>query len=272
MISHRIDPSVRENWTRCSHEETRAPSWRNALPEGWGQGRSVFGGLVAAYAASLHYAARGEARSIRTISAQFLRPTSPGEIFGESVQLREGKHVTFSRVTLTQNEAPVYIADLIATHPRQTELAVPNARPRPECTPPGELEDLPYIEGLTPEFTQHVRMRWAQGGYPYSGAKRAYTIAHCRYREVVASGLEGLLGLLDALPAPSLSVLEEFAAASTVSWTAHLIKVPEEFEQWFTFTYETLYGAEGFHTVVGSFYDERGELLAWTNQLAAVYG
>lgn len=261
-----INTTLRTQWT--PHDN----AWTMQMPAAWMQGRSVFGGLVAASASALHYGVHGEERAIRTINAQFLRPTTPGQIIGHTEKMREGKHVTFSRTTLSQNDQPTYIADVISTHPRTTELAVANARHKPECTPPEDLDDLPYIEGLTPEFTQHFHMRWAHGGYPYSGAKEASTIAHLRYRDVQASGLEGVLGLLDALPAPSLSLLTEFAAASSVSWTAHLVEIPAHFEQWFTFTYDTLFGADGFHTVVGYMYDERGKLIAWTNQLAAVYG
>ncbi len=263
-----LQHTLHTQWTPL-HDDT---SWELLIPETWMQGRSVFGGLVGATAAALHTRALGDERAIRTITAQFLRPTKSGPIQGECVKLREGKHVTFARSTLSQDGAPTYIADIVSTHPRETSLAVTNAHILPKCPGPDDLDDLPYIPGLTPEFTQHFQMRWAKGGYPYSGAKQASTVAHLRYREVEASGLEGVLGLLDALPAPSLSLLTDFAAASSVSWTAHILHTPEHFDQWFTFAYDTLFGEQGFHTVVGYLYDSKGNLIAWTNQLAAIYG
>ena len=39
----------------------------------------------------------------------------------------------------------------------------------PEARAVGDCQALPYIKGVTPEFTQHIEMRWAFGGMPFSG-------------------------------------------------------------------------------------------------------
>lgn len=258
----RFDSSLRDGWTET------AAGWRCELPEGWMQGRSVFGGLTAAVAVALarrHVDAR---RRLRTVQVQLLRPTGPGPVDGEVRILREGKSITFVEVRLRQDDAETALLQLVFVAPRAGSLEVP-AAPAPQMPGPDGLDDLPYIPGVMPEFLQHVIMRWADGAPPFSGGDRAQFFGYCGFRGP-AGDEEGLVGLLDIWPAPTLSLLPKPVPASTVTWTAHLLEVPDEFGL-FGFDYRTEVGADGFHTVLGRLYAPDGRLLAWTEQLAALF-
>jgi acyl-CoA thioesterase len=102
------------------------------------------------------------------------------------------------------------------------------------------------------------------------GAKEANIGGYYRFKET-AGNAEGMIGLLDAWPCPTLSTLTNHAFASTVSWTAHILQIPDNFEDWFAFTYKTVVGHDGYHTCLGHLYNKDKQLIGWTEQLIAVF-
>ncbi len=259
-----IDRTLRDRWT--STDDT----WRFEMPTGWGQGRSVFGGLTVAVAVALGHRVAGDERALRTVSSQLFRPTLAGAVEGHAKVIREGTNVRFVEVRLTQDGHDVAAVSLVFVAPRAGSTAV-RTPPVWDGPDPESLNDLPYLEGIVPEFTQHVAMRWADGSPPFSGSDVASFKGYCRGR-VPFGDAEGVVAMLDVWPSPSLALLKGPAPASTVSWTAHVLGVPEDFEGWFAFAYDTVAGLDGFHTSVGQLHDPTGRLIGWTEQLVAVFG
>src|SRR5690606_2860286 len=73
------------------------------MPEGWGQGRATFGGLVAAVLYA-HMEHQIEAiRLPRSLSLSFVGPVAPGPVELETEILREGRGVTQAQSRLRQN-------------------------------------------------------------------------------------------------------------------------------------------------------------------------
>jgi len=261
----RLDSSLRDAWLETDD------GWRLELPTGWMQGRSVFGGLTAAAATALAHRELGDDTwQLRTISTQLPRPLPPGLVSGRVVEIRRGKNACFVEVRLDGDEGAAVICHFVFVRPR---LDATDVEPRTIWTGPDpeSRDELPYLEGLTPEFTQHVAFRWAEGGYPYSGSDEAQFSGYCRFRSP-AGGPEGLVALLDVWPCPTLAKLSGPAAASTVNWSAHLLEIPAEQDGWFGFRYETVVGRGGFHTVNGRLFDASGRLVATSEQLAVVFG
>lgn len=259
-----FDATLRHRWTRVGD------TWRFEMPTGWMQGRSVYGGLSAAAAAALAFRNVDTGRSLRTLTVHFLGPVSPGPVEGAVQVLREGKSTTFVDVRLLHEGRPTVVATAVFAKSREgtASVAAPDHQHAPDVA---SLTDLPYLEGLTPECTKHVALRWASGALPFSGAEEARFTGYCRFR-MPAGDVEGLLGLLDAWPSPSLAVQKAPAPESSISWTAHVVHVPEAFEGWFWFEYETVVGDAGYHTVAGRLYGPDFRLVAWTEQLVAVFG
>lgn len=258
-----FDRSLRERWTQ--HEG----GWRCEVPVGWMQGRSAFGGLTAALLAGLGRRHVGEARILRTASQRLVRPLKIGPAEGVAHTIREGKGVSFVEVRILQEGVDVAVAHLVFVVPREGSIVVAGPPP-PDGPGPEGLREMPYIEGVIPEFTQHFDLRWAQGPVPFSGGTEARFLGYCRYRGV-GGDEEGILGLLDAWPSPSIGLLDRPTPSSTVSWTAHLLHVPEDFDGWFSFEYQTVAGVQGFHTVVGHLHGPGGRLVGWTEQLVALF-
>jgi len=260
-----IDASLREHWTQTSD------GWHAELPTGWMQGRSAFGGLTAAYMAALgRRVVPDTTRRLRTASIALLAPVTAGPVAGEPLVLREGRNITFVRTDLRQADALVASASFVFAKPIESSLDV-EAPAAPRVAEPETLTPLPYIEGVVPEFTQNVDMRFASGGPPFTGATEAAFTGAFRYRVPIGDA-EGVLTLLDTWPPPSLSLARRPTPASTVSWTAHLLAEPEAYDAWFTMEYRTVVGTQGLHTICGRLYDRGGVLVAWTEQLVAVFG
>lgn len=277
-----FDSTLRERWSPSPmSSQSDGAAWRFDMPEGWMQGRSVFGGLSVAAAAGLASRHVDPSRSLRTLSAQLMRPVTAGPVDGSFRVVREGKSTTFTEVRLMQQGVETAIVSLIFTRPRDEALVIAPT-PRWQGPDPESLDSFSDAPGpmtspaasaktrLPPEFVQHIAMRWASGGPPFSGASEARFTGYCRFRQP-AGDVEGILGLLDAWPCPSLSVLETPTFGSTVTWTAHILAIPDDFDGWFPFSYDTVAGAGGFHTAVGRLHAPDGQLIGWTEQLVAIF-
>lgn len=260
-----LDASLRDAWTQHGDHASIT------IPEGWMQGRSTFGGLTAAVMAALARNAETDTdRALRSASVQLLAPVLPGETRGEATVLRRGRNITFVEVRLLQAGTLIARSTMVFAKPIPSaiEIAPP---PMPEVGPPDSFFPLQYIEGVTPEFTKKVDIRWAQGRPPFMGGTESAITGLFRYR-VPLGGVEGVLALLDTYPAPVLSLLDKPSPASTVTWTAHPLAIPSSFDDWFTLRYETVTGSRGLHTVTGRLYDSAGTMIGWTEQLVAVFG
>ncbi len=257
----KIDHSIGDRWRL--HDDVLTTT----IPETWGQGRTTYGGLTAAYA--LAAAQRVEAeRSLRSFSTQLFRPIRPGGLLEARPRvLRRGKYTTFVEVELAQ-DGPAARFQYVFGSSRSGSLRVPAVN-RFIVHEPNQLTEFPYIPNVMPEFLQHFDLRWSEGSVPFSGGEAAFA-GVCRHREH-AAGVAGLVALLDVWPCPSLAALREPAAASTATWSAQILRVPERVDGWFGFRYRTEHGADGFHAVRGELYDETGDMLATTEQLVLLF-
>jgi len=193
------------------------------VPAGWGQGRSTLGGLVAALALAAMRAAVAEPRPPRSLLAIFTGPVEPGAVEVEARALRRGGSVTHAEARLSQ-DGEVRCAALAAFGAaRESALAVAPP-PRPAAPGPEGLDELPFVPGVTPEFTRHVAYRWALGAPVFSGAGRREMGGWCRLRDGRgAASEERLLALVDAWPAAVLSRIDRPAPASSLTWAIEFV-------------------------------------------------
>ena len=234
----------------------------------WMQGRAAFGGVLAAGAVRLVGDAAPE-RTIRSVDARFFEPVGVGPMRATRRCLREGRSVAHWEVEVTQGERSCFRAVICATTPRASGLRVDTLG----GPPPGDPDawpTLPYLEGLTPSFTRHVDFR-VDRGMPYSGAKAAEIHGWCRFKEG-SEGIEALVGLLDAWPAPDIATATRPAPASTIHWTAHLLadRAPAP-DAWLRYRAHTLFAADGTTTFAATLWGPDGAPLAWSEQLTAVF-
>lgn len=247
-----------------SSEDDELHVWQ--LPETWGQGRATFGGLVAAAMASLGSALTD--RPLRTLQLQLLRPLHAGVVHARRQVLREGRNTTVVRVELVQDDALVTTGLLTFLAARAGTTDVEG--PQPPAYPRDRHFPIPYMKGIMPEFMQHLEMSFLEGGPPFSGAPEPRIGGFVGLRGDIDDGsVEALVGLLDAFPSPTMSVLTKPAVSSTATWTVHLLAPPEKGLH--TYRYETLAARGGASTTTGHVWAPSGALVAFTEQTVVTF-
>lgn len=139
------------------------------IPASWGQGRATFGGLVAALAFDVMASKVAPGRAMRAMQVSFVGPVEPDvpAVF-EAELLREGKAVSQVQGRILQNGETRLACLASFGGDRESSVQVAPS-PAPAAIPVDQCQELPYIPGVTPEFTQHIDMRWAFGNMPFSG-------------------------------------------------------------------------------------------------------
>ncbi|KIZ35232.1 acyl-CoA thioesterase, partial [Stutzerimonas stutzeri] len=139
------------------------------VPASWGQGRAGFGGLVAALVFESMRAKVPDGRPLRSLAITFVGPLAldtPASF--EAEVLREGKAVSQMLGRVMQDGQVVTIVQGSFGAARSSVVDVA-AEPAPAMPPVEACQELPYVAGVTPEFTRYLAMRWGIGGLPFSG-------------------------------------------------------------------------------------------------------
>lgn len=196
------------------------------VAETWGQGRATFGGLVAALLyrrAAQVLGDSGEDLALkppRSLTFSLVAPLAPGEATVEVQVLRSGKSVIQAEARILQGGqvAAAMLASFGASRASEILIAPETA---PEYAAPETLPALPFIQGVTPDFTQHFEFRWAVGKIPFTTRSSTGDMGGwVRFRRPGAVfGVEHLLGLVDAWPPAVLPMFSKPAPISTLTWT-----------------------------------------------------
>lgn len=243
------------------------------IPAGWTQGRATYGGLVAALLHARMAAVLGEPRVLRTAALSFVGPVAPGVATVTARVLRQGKSVVQMEAHLLQGgEVMAAMLSSFGT-PRDSALAVeappPPAFPRPEDSPV-----LPYMAGVTPEFTQHFDFRWAHGDFPFTGSALPELGGWMRLREAGAAfDYTDLFVLGDAWPPAVLPIVRGVAPGSSMSWTLEPIQLPpgKTGGHWWQYHARTEYFHDGYGHCAAQIWDDEGRLVAISRQTVVVF-
>ncbi|WP_290870848.1 thioesterase family protein [Aquabacterium sp.] len=251
---------------------------RFAITPDWGQGRTSFGGALSALATQAMRDVCGGDWPLRALQTNFVGPVVPGLLDIEVTLLRQGKNVRQVQARLTQTDAQgdTQVTGVLLGvfgSGRDSSLPVLTPRQPPVAKGPADSLQMPFIPGLTPDFTQHVDFRFAEGGLPFTGAAEWHSVTHVRLKNVsgVDSELQAIL-LTDAGPTPALAQLRGFAPASSVSWALELRPLNEPVADGFwRMDKEALATGEGYVNERTSLWTPGGQLAALGYQVVTVY-
>jgi acyl-CoA thioesterase len=254
--------------------------WTANLPGDWAQGRTSFGGLLAAMAASAAVQVLGPERPLRSLDVAFVAPLAAGPVELDVEVLGAGKAVTQLVVSIRSGPVLGCRVHVVAGAARVSALRI-DAVPTElvEGDPAEQGIEFPYLPGLTPEFVQHVEHRWCSDAFPFTGGgpETARIDGWVRHR-TAADGLPAMIALLDAWPPVVLPMVTGPAPASTVRWAIQLagpselnmVALADAGKQWFWYEARAVTCADGYFTAQASIYAE-GRLMAWSEQLMAIY-
>jgi acyl-CoA thioesterase len=188
--------------------------------------------------------------------------------------LREGKNVRQVQALVQQAGQTAALLLGVFGADRETTLAPISPRMPPVATQPEQTPVRALPEGMAPRFMQHMNIRFAEGGTPFSGQASTLSRIHLQIKGEPASGLatELLTVLLaDVPPTPLLSQLTRPMPASSVSWELELRPLPPACEGWWRADTEVLAAAGGYSNQATRLWSPDGELAALGYQVVTVY-
>ncbi len=248
------------------------------VPEGWSQGRALFGGLQAAFLYDVLAQSVPETGPVRSLTVSFVAPVDPAQpIQGDAEVFRQGKSVCQAQSRLRQGAQVVAVMLATFGQSRTSVLSVP-AAPAPEEPPPEAGQVLPYLAGLVPEFTQQFDFRWTYGQLPFTGAAEGNLGGWMRLRQPLdpeaAISVPELLLLGDAWPPAIAPMIAGFAPVSSLTWTIELVPQSSSIGRagdWFHYRAETERAEEGYCHARASIWTADGRLVALSRQTIAVF-
>ncbi|KJZ35976.1 acyl-CoA thioesterase II [Pseudomonas fluorescens] len=247
-----------------------------SIPAGWAQGRASFGGLVAALQYEAMRAKVPADRPVRSLAITFVGPVEPEVPVSFEVDvLREGKAVSQVLGRAMQKGQVVTLIQGSFGASRPSEVAIA-AKPAPDMKHWDECQELPFIPGVIPEFMQHLAMRWAVGGMPFTGNDSREMGGWVRLRGDVkeeAVTESHILALVDAWPPSLLPHLKKPAMGSTLTWTIEFVQplLPLSTLDWCKYRVETDHGADGYGHAAAKLWSADGQLIAMSRQTVTIF-
>ena len=242
------------------------------VPEQWGQGRAVFGGMASALALAHLITELPAQIPLRSVSVSFVAPLNAGPATVSRRILRQGKSVIQAMVEITQQDqvALVLLASFGAERPSAYQIKAETA---PEFNTKAMV--LPK-QGPAPEFTRHFDYHISRGVMPFSGGTGTELGGLIRFAEgeSTAAGVLELLALVDAWPPAVLPHLSAPAPGSTLTWTIEFVQPMTALttQDWCLYRAHIEHARDGYGHVAAAMWTAGGELLAISRQTVAVFG
>ncbi|MDI9246240.1 thioesterase family protein [Marinobacter sp. CHS3-4] len=245
------------------------------IPPSWGQGRATFGGLTAALLFERMADVVAEGRPMRSMQVSFVGPVKSDEPASLNAEiLREGKAVSQAMGRIEQGDQPQLVAFASFGGGRDSSVAV-DPLPAPDAPPPEECQPLSYIKNVTPEFTQHIEMRWAFGQMPFSGKGGREMGGWMQFREPPEEITDAhIVALVDAWPPALLPHLKAPAPASSLSWAMDILHPRPKIEpgDWLLYKATIDQAEAGYGHTQAGIWTQQGELVATSRQTVTVFG
>ncbi|WP_406821599.1 acyl-CoA thioesterase [Pseudomonas sp. KnCO4] len=247
-----------------------------SVPPSWAQGRAVFGGLMAALVYESMRQQITDGRPVRSLAISFVAPAAADVPIRFEVEvLREGKAVSTLLGRAVQDGQVVTLVQGNFGAGRPSVVNVPALPAMDMKALEQAAPELPHIKGVTPDFMQHVALRWAIGGLPFSGNPSRHMGGWVRLRGVAEEPVSEahLLALVDAWPPSLMPFLKQPAAGSTLTWTIEFVQPTPQLStlDWCRYCVETEYARDGYGHAAAALWTAQGELLALSRQTVTVF-
>ncbi|TDV67749.1 acyl-CoA thioesterase II [Pseudomonas sp. LP_7_YM] len=257
-------------------EAVRANPQAVTVPAVWSQGRSCFGGLMAALQFEAMRVTVKADRPVRSLAISFIGPTEIDVPISFEVQtLREGRAVTQVLGRAVQNGETLMLIQGSFGAPRESLIAV-SAEPAPQFKPVDEVPEFPFVAGAMPDYLRYIDMRWALGGIPYSNTRSRAIGGYARLHDVAQERLTEahLLALADTWPPAVLAHLSKPAPGSSLTWTIEFIQPLPQMTtlEWTQYQAVIEHARDGYGHVAAGLWSPRGELIAISRQTVTVFG
>jgi acyl-CoA thioesterase len=239
----------------------------------WQQGRTLFGGLQAALAVcTMRQLPEISGLPLRVLQTTFVAPVPAGEVRIEARVLRTGKSAVHVEARLLVGVSVGCLLIAVFGAARESRIQLTPPPPALDPAKPQGIE-MPYIEGMTPAFTQHLRFQWAEGGFPYSGADEARTRIYVSLRQPGTVGESEVIVYADSIPTPALSMLKKPTTASSLTWTLELLtdRFDSPPDQPWLMDAEVSAGRDGYLSQSAVLWSPSGQAVAMSRQSVVIF-
>ncbi|MEO6698471.1 MAG: thioesterase family protein [Paraperlucidibaca sp.] len=244
------------------------------IPEGWGQGRATYGGLVAALMQRHLERSTLQGRSLRSASIHFIGPAAPGTAQLDSELIRSGKSSLQAQCRMRQDGKVVALLTATCGEARTSEVHV-SASAAPAIALPETGQAMPDLAGLVPEFTRRFDFRWTSGNLPFTGSTSADISGWVRLRERLPADTQLtpaiIMAYIDAWPPTTLQKFTRPAPISTMTWTLDcpVMAEPIAADGWWQYEAQTLSCGDGYTVARSQLWSATGQLVASSQQHVA---
>ena len=190
--------------------------WSATVTEDWLQGRSIFGGLQAALTVCAMRALVPADLTLRSLQVTFMAPVPAGYVQVRAQVLRTGKSAVHVEARIVDGDQTLCIAVGIFGAGRSSQISVVPQQPPVAAAKPIVF---PFIPGVTPNFTQHLAVRWLIGSPPFTNNPLTRHVVEVGLRDTGAVGEAQVLAIADFIPPVVLSMLKAPAFGSSMTWT-----------------------------------------------------
>lgn len=240
--------------------------------DSWLQGRTAFGGLSAGLVVAAMDRVTPSDRSLRALSVSFVGPAAPGKHTIRLRRLREGGSVSHIQGELVCDGEVATSVSAAFGSGRNSSYSQ-SASSRPEGKKPEECEPLPFIKGVTPDFTQHFEMRPTHGALPGAKADCADYGLWLRFAEPTPMSVASAIALADVPVMPGLNVVQAMKAGSSLSW---YLEFPSDLSDvdmndWWYCDYRCQAATDGYFNNVATIWDPNGRPALFSHQVAVIF-
>jgi hypothetical protein len=160
------------------------------------------------------------AAPLRSLQVTFLAPVPGGPVRARARILRSGKSATHVEARIVDGDNTLAVMVGVFGLPRASAVTL---RPQQPVVAPSKAIELPWIPGVTPNFTQHFRARWIVGGPPWSGSDNPENVIELALRDRGNATESHVLAMADFIPPIALSYLKAPVAAASLNWMLELL-------------------------------------------------
>lgn len=246
------------------------------LPAGWGQGRTIYGGLAAAMLMQKALCSlTNPEQTLLSASITFVGPIEHKSVKLTCEVLRQGKSVTTLEVRLWQNNEVQSILLVSFGLLRESYIHVAQTQPVPNYAIPEDLFRLPKSVHL-PECFDQFELVWAELNLPCTGSRHPDFGGWCRFNPDYHNNrpmtVADLMVMFDIWPPGVMPLFKGIAPASTLTWTVTYVQpLQHHLHDWFKYKVVTDYAAQGYATEMAYLWDQDNRLIAIARQTVTVF-
>lgn len=265
-----MDAKATARFARAIAHESADRGYRAEVASGWDIGGNTNGGYLMALAGNAMRAHCGRADPV-TLTAHYLRPVQAGPVAIACDTVKEGKAFATVRATISRDDTPLLtLLGAFGTlgdagdNALRVDAEPPALPPVEACRPRADVEFLPALHSQV-DMRLHPDDAGFTRGEPTGKAQMR---GWFRLKDDEPITTIAMLLALDAFPPTVFNARLPVAWTPTVELTAHLRATPRP--GWLRARFTTRFVTGGFLEEDGELWDDSGQLVAQSRQLALV--